>query len=288
MFTPLKVLMLMAVVLAPAVPAPALVGVLEKPGQARVMFAFNGTTWEALGGAAAPEPPLAEAAERPWTLLRAGKPLGTLRLADPDPALKPGDWYRRDKVFQPLAGRALPAFRNQEGRFAGWMGTRDWRPMAIVTRRPCRQAEHWRPSRPGKDIKKLLLRPLVEAAGADNLIRCPSLDAGPVRLAVHASDLVIQECHRSSKGRHLVSISIPDRLYGCDGPVPPEWSRNWFLIQSGTIRYLGRNMELVEAGDFNCDGKTELLFWHSGYNEDGYLLMSNEFNNQTAFYWNYH
>jgi hypothetical protein len=47
-------------------------------------------------------------------------------------------------------------------------------------------------------------------------------------------------------------------------------------------------LELVGAGDFDGDGQSELLFWQSGYNEDGYLLFSSGLKQKAKYLWGYH
>jgi hypothetical protein len=85
-----------------------------------------------------------------------------------------------------------------------------------------------------------------------------------------------------------VAVGMNSEKYGCDGPRPPEWGDNWFLIDGDNIDFLGREMTLVDAGDYDNDGISELLFWHSGYNEDGYVLMFNSFTEKAEFMWGYH
>ena len=44
----------------------------------------------------------------------------------------------------------------------------------------------------------------------------------------------------------------------------------------------------VDAGDYDNYGQSELLFWSSRYNGDGYILFSNDCAQMSAFLWGYH
>jgi len=75
---------------------------------------------------------------------------------------------------------------------------------------------------------------------------------------------------------------------GQDGPLDPSLAPAWYLIDGESIDYLGSEMTLLDAGDYDGDGESELLFWHSGYNSDGYVLIYRDFHEKAEFLWNYH
>jgi hypothetical protein len=47
-------------------------------------------------------------------------------------------------------------------------------------------------------------------------------------------------------------------------------------------------MELVDAADYDGDGKSELLFWQSAYNRDGYILIFDDLRQRIEYTWRYH
>jgi hypothetical protein len=51
---------------------------------------------------------------------------------------------------------------------------------------------------------------------------------------------------------------------------------------------LGSELSLVDAGDYDADGESELLFWYSGYNQDGYTLLFDGLRKQVSYRWKYH
>jgi len=85
----------------------------------------------------------------------------------------------------------------------------------------------------------------------------------------------------------LIALRLDNHGQVCDGPPEKDDWVHWFLL--GRIpRYLGNQMALIDAGDYDGDGRSELLFWFSGYDRDGYVLMSEGFVRRASFLWNYH
>ena len=75
--------------------------------------------------------------------------------------------------------------------------------------------------------------------------------------------------------------------YGCDGPVSEDWYSHWFIMKDEPV-LLGRGFEFVDAGDYDADGSSEVLFWYSGYNYDGYTLFYQDFTKCVHYRWDYH
>jgi hypothetical protein len=54
------------------------------------------------------------------------------------------------------------------------------------------------------------------------------------------------------------------------------------------VRFLSSNMWLVDAGDYDNDGKSELVFSIDDYNRGGYKLFYDDFKQEAVFEFNYH
>jgi hypothetical protein len=48
------------------------------------------------------------------------------------------------------------------------------------------------------------------------------------------------------------------------------------------------SLSLVDAGDYDGDGKAEVIFFVSGYNEDGYAMFYDAFRKNVFSTWSYH
>jgi hypothetical protein len=86
------------------------------------------------------------------------------------------------------------------------------------------------------------------------------------------------------------------RQHGTAGDFPLAWPEFWLALVPGSDPvvhlFKSRNgfdkLGLVEFGDFDGDGKTEGLFFLSGYGEDGYVLLHDNMTKQIKFTWGYH
>jgi hypothetical protein len=63
----------------------------------------------------------------------------------------------------------------------------------------------------------------------------------------------------------------------------------WFAVDpSRSVVYLDSGIWLVDAGDYDNDGKSELVFSINRDNEGGYDLFYDDFKKRVVFEFNYH
>jgi len=272
----------------------AQLGVLEVPQcaqdqgvRARVMFTKDDATWKAVNAGDRIQPP--PATDRDWSIMASGKIVGTLRLNDPSPeSPKLSDWfYPRDKLYVPVGN--VPPAENSARKFAGWCEAPARRPLAIVSTSMAHAPPEWTPFAPSAEYRVKLYSALRLVLGRNGVFRCRDSNgeiAEPFEF--RAADLQIHDGYRSRTKAVLVSIGLNPADYGCDGPSEAAWSPHWFLLTGKSIDFVGNQMELVVTGDFAGDGKSEALFWSSGYNKDGYILLFDNFRNRAEYLWNYH
>jgi hypothetical protein len=268
-----------------------LLGVLEEPQCAnakivrgRIMFGSDGARWESLASRDAGP----NATGIRWTVALDGKSVGTLALEDSMPGSpKPTDWfYSRDRLFVPVGNYPSP---NNGGAFAGWCEAPSRRPLVLISRPMVADPSAWKPAPSTKDYRDKLYRPMKLVTGRTSVYRCrDSEGAKPEPFNFGPEDLKIYKVYRSKTGSTLVSIGLTREKNGCDGPMESVWWDQWFLLQDETIDFIGNGMELVDAGDYDGDGRSELLFWHSGYNRDGYVLVFDDLRQKVEYTWSYH
>jgi hypothetical protein len=81
-------------------------------------------------------------------------------------------------------------------------------------------------------------------------------------------------------------LSLKQHKDVCDGSPDTAWKSHTFLLAKKTT-YLGPGLTVVDAGDYDSDGKSEVLFWYTGYDEDGYVLLPGDSGQLTRFLWKY-
>jgi hypothetical protein len=90
--------------------------------------------------------------------------------------------------------------------------------------------------------------------------------------------------YKSNKNTFLVKLNLrtEDKLVYYD-----YLNYGWFLVSSSGVKFIGYYYELVEAADFDNDGSSDLLFYNTSYNEDGYILIYNDLKDTETFYYEY-
>jgi hypothetical protein len=101
--------------------------------------------------------------------------------------------------------------------------------------------------------------------------------------------ILVNKSYASSNGEYIVAISIDPSFQHVNGMAKEEWPSDWFYVDKEKIAHaLGSGMRLVDAGDYDNDGTSEVVFWESDYNKGGYILFYNHFTVKEEFSWNYH
>lgn len=273
-----------------AMESPPIVSILEYPQckedstlAVRVLFTKAGVDWIPLDTRAASK--ALDLRDVLWTVAFDGRSLGSIRTTDPGFTTQYEWTYPRDRLLEVRRDQNIPKISNSKRLFGGWCGSPIDRPLALVTPANYRDPDAWKPFSPGPSYRQMLFKEFKRAAGS--AVRCPRDTEKPVPFAYTANNVVIESGYQDQQGRKLVSLHLDHRLNKCDGPSGAEWATQWFLITS-EAQALGSGLELVDAGDYDADGKSEVLFWYSGYDKDGYTLFYDGFRRHADFRWIYH
>lgn len=285
-------LLALLALVAAAQAGPTFLGVLDHPqckeGDAvsgRILFTKTASEWE--GVDAATKSPTQE-----WTVALRGRRLGRLTLLDTLPDEPPADawYYGRDKAFTPHWLEPLRHVPNDAKRFGGWCSTPSARPLVLVTGPHVTDPDQWKRFRPPPSYRRKLHGALLEVIGAANSYRCAAGGDTTKPHTFRSDETVLYAGYRSSTGLELVAIGVNFKKAqrDCDGPSPREWGSQWFVLGSGSVKYVGGNLDLIDVGDYDGDGHSEALFWSSEYNRDGYVLLWDGFQKRAEFLWRYH
>ena len=270
--------------------APVLVGVLEQPQcrrdvktSVRVLFSKQEGQWVGLGSAKATRG--IDISKLTWTVTADGRSLGLVRTTDPGFDNSYAWTYPRDRLLEISDGQSIPRIANIDKRFSGWCDEPSDRPLVVVSEPNFRDPNGWRQFRSAPIYRQILFE--LFKANAGTALNCRSAEDSGEVFNYGIDDLTLHEAYQDHLGRKLISVSLKQDLNKCDGPPDKAWWKHWFFVDK-TTRYVGSELELVDVGDYDADGISELIFWHSGYNEDGYTMYYDEFRKRVDYYWNYH
>jgi hypothetical protein len=207
-----------------------------------------------------------------WTVCFDGRSTGSLTSKNPESIL-----YYKDVGTHRISSRgSVPTVGKPSELFSGWPGGQTFRPLVLSSRAACADTGGWRPAPPAAgeiDAVKDYLR---------REHRLPAAKLSKAKVKANKS------YGSQARGAKLISLTIAGAELI---PASGEDDRNtdaWFYVAGKEVRYLGSNMLLVDAGDYDGDGKEEAVFKVQRYNNDGYVLFHDGFKQKLEFSWGYH
>ena len=210
-----------------------------------------------------------------WVLALDGKQVGSVEGYSPAKF----EFYSEVGAQFLAATEIFPRITTGRKEFYVWGGTPVFRPLVAISRPKYADPDRWKPIHLAPDVARQAYSLFRSVVG----IR---LDCGSDTIRYDYSDKLIQpsgKAYRSAKGYVLLELKTSHTCN--DAPVVEEWEEPvWFLLREGTAKYLGRSLALVDAGDYDGDGTSEVVFQYSGYNRGGYVLLHNHLTQVAEFH----
>jgi hypothetical protein len=210
-----------------------------------------------------------------WTIAFDGSPRGRLESALPEQWLA-----HRDVGIQLIisAGK-LPRFGTPAAEFEPFDGDGPvYRPVVLVSQPNARDPEQWKPTK--------LDNGYVERALPDFRHQVSTSDPG---LTFKDRDVRAVKAYRSNAGAVLFALAIRGIKPPVDEVPGSAWSPHWFVANGADpIRFLGSGLTLIDAGDYDNDGRSEIIFLKVDYDFTGYVLFFDGFRQSLEFGWHYH
>jgi len=289
MMTAVLVALLLGLGQPQAATGTVVLGVLEQPQckedpaiAVRAMFVKRERDWVAITSQAESQ---GVAVPGAWIVGLDGRTLGGVTTFDPGFQTEYAWTFPRDRLLLLKPNQSVPNVANTQKRFAGWCDAPSGRPLVVVSRGVVRDPNRWKPYQPADALRAVLFESFKAHAGPAST--CSVDSETPIPLAYTIQGLVFSPSYQDRAGRQLVTLGLDPRRNNCDGPADSAWATHSFVL-GNEVLYLGQDLALVEAGDFDSDGTSELLFWYSGYNEDGYTLFYDGFRKHVDYHWTYH
>ena len=166
--------------------------------------------------------------------------------------------------------------------FSGWILDRPvYRPLVVNSTPNFKDNEHWRPFTPSKRDSLIILKFFK-----GKILPKKYLNKKDNQLFKN-----INKSYISSDSIRLISTNLfGDYKYPCDtceGVIQETGQNSWFVLKKDNIDYIDSDMILVDAGDYDNDGKSEIIFMKQQYDYDAYILLYDlKFEKEIG--WRYH
>jgi hypothetical protein len=221
-----------------------------------------------------------------WTIASDGRNLGQLESqANPDEGLT---------SFQTILTSAsgVPNVGSASQEFAGLMAlgpTKIRRPLVVVSKPYFKDPDGWKRAAKVTDAIAELVRKAFRRE-YPHVDRCKDEEIVQRNWKFPDSALAFPVAYTSNKHSFLIEASLNAGVCGfVDDPNDPLASPWFFVAPDGTVRRIGSSMSLLDAGDYDNDGKSELVFFLSlGENTDAFVLYDANLREQESLTWHYH
>jgi hypothetical protein len=253
----------------------------------RVVFEKDGDSWKAFPSNCPTQDCLTTITskyprEMTWTIAFDGKNLGKVTSRTPTAY----GFYSEVGLQNITSTGPIPTLGKKSAEFGGFSGEPVSRPLIANSQPYFKDPEGWKPVTLSTTVVAALHQEFRKRF--PNVKNCASPEeniAKPWPYGEHEIEMV--KAYSSKDTWSLAELRLKE--YRCDGPTDDPFDGQWFVINpEGHISFLGQSMWLVDAGDYDNDGKSEVVFAIAGYNRGGYELFYGDFKKHVAFEFGYH
>ncbi len=221
--------------------------------------------------------------EATWTIAFDGKNLGRVTSRAP----KAFAMYWQIGQQEITSTQPVPTVGTRSIEFGGFLDADVYRPLVAVSQPNFKDPEMWKT----RLVSPAMLAGLRAAFRRKYPKLCRNHPSDETKLLPYEykdAEVKTAKNYAANTGwsvarLHLEAIECDDTEagFGMDDP--------WFAINpKGVVQYLGSGMWLVDAGDYDDDGKSELLFSISQHNRGGYRIFYDDFRKHAEFAFSYH
>jgi hypothetical protein len=255
----------------------------------RVVFSKQGFSWRAFPTQCNEEKCLrtitsSYPAEIAWNLLFNGSNLGQLR------ARTPAEWkFYSDIGLQKIvsSGR-VPTIGQRSRRYGGYADAMAYKPLVANSKPYFKNSDSWKPSYPPPPAMRLLRKQFRKKFPKMCRVR-PGNESSLETFSYRDSDVKLVKSYSSKRGWFLSRLHLAGAIDCQDTEGGFEMDDPWFVIKpDGSPQFLDSGIWLVDAGDYDNDGNSELIFSIDRENEGGYELFYDDFGKRAVFSYNFH
>lgn len=218
-----------------------------------------------------------------WTIAFDGKSVGQVVSRTPTDF----HWYSAVGQQKITSTSPVPTIGERSAEFGGYTDAVVYRPLIANSQPYFSDPDRWKPF----TVPPALTTALQQAFRKKypKLCRLSAADHRTLKPFTYRNEEVkIVKSYASSGGwvisrLHLQAVDCADVEAGFDIDDP------WFVVDAkGPVAYLDSGMWLVDAGDYDNDGRSELVFSINRDDEGGYEIFYDDFKKHATFKFSYH
>lgn len=218
-----------------------------------------------------------------WTVTIDGRNLGRITGKTP----KEFKFYSHVGL-QEIRSGSIPTVGEKSPQYGGFTDQSVYRPLVTNSQPYFNDPDSWKPF----ELTAELLGVLKETFRQRFPKLCKTNDADETKLlpfAYRDRDIKSIKAYSSKSGWTLARLHLEGAIDCGDVEAGFEIDDPWFVVDSRkAVAYLDQGMWLVDAGDYDHDGKSELVFAINRYNVGGYELFYDDFKKRVKFEFSYH
>ena len=276
-----------------------ILGVLEDiPGEhasesdfraVRAVFKKNGDAWQAFptktsGYLDLQNLPRSYPKEMTWTIAFDGRNLGTITSRTPSDF----KFYSEIGIEDITSNNQIPTIGKKSVEYSGGFHIPLYRPLVAVSQPNVADPEHWRRAHLSEGLIAAARQRFRSKFAKVTNCRNPRENiARPWKY--RDEDIQVTKAYSSKDNWSLIELKLTGNA--CDGEQDFQegFHGQWYVIEpTETVRLLGSDLWLVDAGDYDNDGKSEILFAITEHNKGGYRLFYRSFTKTAEFVFHYH
>lgn len=253
----------------------------------RVVFQKKGNDWEAFPNDCPNQACLKSvSAQYPdevvWSISFDRRNLGQVRGRTP----KEFRFYSHVGLQEITSKGPVPTVGARSSEYGGFTDGSVYRPLVANSQPYFADPESWKPVLLPTNVAKLLRQ--VFRTKFPSVSNCASADESVAKPWPYRNqDVRIIKAYVSRNAWYVARLRLEESK--CDGPADDPFVDQWFSVSPGLeVQFLGRAMRLVDAGDYDNDGKSELVFSIDDYNRGGYEIFYDNFHEHATFKFGYH
>jgi len=219
-----------------------------------------------------------------WTIAFDGQEVGRVTAATPtDFQFCAGTGCQKITSADPV-----PTIGKRSKEFSAWHSDIEFRPLVAVSQANVLDPDHWKPFTPAPELLDKLRQQF--RARFPSVSNCRNANENKLRVWNYKDkDIAVFSAYLATNSWSLVELGLQG--YRCDGPNDDggAFVGQWYVVRpDGSAEWIGSDMWLVDAGDYDKDGESEVLFSIAGYNRGGYRLFYRHFTRKAEFSFSYH